>query len=107
IQCLRLQGTQIIHQIQIDPQVICQVQYDYKQYHYRQHDVVPRLADYYDPSSWQCYKNVRRLGLITPFLGEYCSKRVDGASGVNSPPREKGTAYDWSCHSRDNSQDIS
>jgi hypothetical protein len=65
---------------------------------YNQSDVIDRLADYYDPSSWQCYKHEKRLGPITAYIGEYCTN-VKGYAGVITPPSD-GTAYGWSCRDR-------
>ncbi|HEY1349049.1 MAG TPA: TIR domain-containing protein [Ktedonobacteraceae bacterium] len=90
IQCIALQGTQITSQLPIDPQEACALQY-----HAVFEHGIARLANYYDPSSWQCYTHERDLGPITRYLPGYCSEQ-EHPLGINTPAAN-GTAYDWSC----------
>ncbi len=57
-------------------------------------DVLARLADYYDPSSWQCYVHEKELGNIaTPEnMNNFC--KLLGNKGVMQIGT---TAYDWQC----------
>lgn len=57
-------------------------------------DVMARLADYYDPSSWQCYVHEEKLGPIaTPEnMNNFCKFLKDkGAVQTGT------TAYNWQC----------
>jgi hypothetical protein len=57
-------------------------------------DVMARLADYYDPSSWQCYVHEKELGNIaTPEnMNNFCK-----LLGNKEVMQIGTTAYDWQC----------
>ncbi|MBO0789773.1 MAG: TIR domain-containing protein [Ktedonobacteraceae bacterium] len=70
----------------IDVKKACQRQY-------QQSDVIDRLANYYDPSSWQCYAHEEKLGSIISQLDSFCkSKNYEGVTDNTN-----GTAYMWNC----------
>lgn len=89
IQCIALRGIQIVDSLSIDTQSACGLQYPVTFKH-----GVARLANYYDPSSWQCYTHAQYIGPITMKLYAYCSQ--EGYSGSNTPLSGE-TAYDWFC----------
>jgi TIR domain len=93
IQCVHLNDTHVVQRLPIDPQKVCRWQYD-------QSTAIARLADYYDPASWQCYKQEARLGGITKYLDRYC--QFKGYTGIYL--NVKKTAYDWYCRDQDNQQ---
>jgi hypothetical protein len=87
MECVLLVGTDVIQHMPLDPQSACQWQY-------HQPDVIDRLADYYDPSSWQCYQHEKRLGPISADdLNAYCQYKHYTGVYPNG-----GTAYNWFCH---------
>ena len=92
IYCIFLRNTNITTGPLIDPQKACQSQYPAFDHG------VARLADYYDPSSWQCYTHEKLLGSITPYLDGFC--KHEGYAGSNTPS-STGTAYDWYCLGQD------
>ena len=57
-------------------------------------DVMTRLSDYYDPSSWQCYVHEKKLGNIATSenMNNFC--QFLGNIGV---VQIGITAYDWQC----------
>jgi hypothetical protein len=85
--CEPLSGKQNVKQI--DTQKACQEQYP------QHHDVIDRLADYYDPSSWQCYAPERELGMITTHLDAYCQSK--GYEGIYTA---YDNAYEWQCRDK-------
>jgi predicted outer membrane repeat protein len=86
INCDLLSGDQIIQSHPINTQKACQ-------WRYNQSDIIDRLADYNDPSSWQCYVHEKKLGGITDYLDSFCKyQRFEGVTNNTS-----GTAYDWKC----------
>ncbi len=67
------------------------------------HHIVDRLADYYDPSSLQCYKDVEMISIVNnkPFS-------VTNSDGLNNfcinkdyvklqDKKDRSTAYEWDC----------
>jgi hypothetical protein len=90
IQCIALKGPQITSLLPIDPQEACALQY-----HAAFEHGVARLANYLDPSSWQCYTHERDLGPITRYLPRYCSEQ-EHYLGSNIPAANS-TAYGWFC----------
>jgi hypothetical protein len=86
IQCVALSGDQVSKPVQMMPQTVCSWQYPGT-------GAIPRLADYYDPSSWQCYQHVRVLGTISSKFDNFC--KFQGYIGVNM--NLTGNAYDWKC----------
>jgi hypothetical protein len=88
--CELLSGEQVIQHTSINIQRACQWQY-------KQSDVVDRLADYYDPSSWQCYAHEKKLGGITNYLNGFCqSKHYTGVNSIHK------NAYEWQCLDKNN-----
>jgi hypothetical protein len=70
-------------------------QWEYPQY---KSDIVDRLANFYDPSSLQCYSHVTRLGDIAtiPILQAFCqSAGAAGGIGLDGT-----NAYSWKCKPR-------
>ncbi len=61
-------------------------------------DVIAQLADYYDPSSWQCYVHEQRLGGIVTYLNSYCYYKY--GTGLSSKIHEN--AYNWQCLDQNN-----
>lgn len=96
ILCEKLDNTKVTAHMSILPEKVCQAQYS----GYSLSDGIARLTDYYDPSSWQCYKHVTKLGGITKYLDTYCHN-VKGYAGATPLPAHP-TAYDWSCQGTDN-----
>jgi predicted outer membrane repeat protein len=86
--CEILSGKQIVQHI--NTQQACKWQY-------KQSDVIDRLADYYDPSSWQCYAHEKKLGSITNHLGDFCQH--EHYTGINST---HDNAYEWQCLDQNN-----
>ncbi len=85
----------------ISGQTICQSQYSAS---LGINTVIDRMANYYDPTSLQCYKNLKRLGPIGQgSFARYCSRQQQ-YTGLfdNSPYRQ--TAYDWLCQPKDASR---
>jgi predicted outer membrane repeat protein len=67
--------------------------------------IVDRLTNYFDPSSLQCYKNLKRLGPlenIAADLDAQCKKDPSN-EGLYDNPQERHTAYDWSCQPKNHS----
>ncbi len=63
------------------------------------HNVIDRFANYFDPSSLQCYRDVRFLGPIaTPqFIDTFC-KIHEHKVGLYDNAAYRKTAYDWKCN---------
>ncbi len=82
-------------------QAICQFQYEASP---GVNTVTDRMANYYDPTSLQCYKNLKSLGSIgqTGFTN-YCASRPQ-YTGLFDDPQDRTTAYDWLCQPKDASQ---
>jgi predicted outer membrane repeat protein len=59
-------------------------------------NVIDRVADFYDQTTLQCYRNVKPLGPVAKeeYAQRYCSSQ-SSSSGVEDNPRY--TAYDWRC----------
>ena len=87
--CDLLLGEHVVQHTPINIQRACQWQY-------RQSDVMYRLADYYNPSSWQCYAHEKELGGITNYLVGYCQSLGDEGS------KNSGNAYGWDCVNKNN-----
>jgi energy-coupling factor transporter ATP-binding protein EcfA2 len=90
IYCDLLSGEQVVQHTRVNTQQACQ-------WRYKQSDVIDRLADYYDPSSWQCYAHEKKLGPITNYLNAFCQSK--GYKGSNFP---RDNAYEWDCLDRNN-----
>jgi hypothetical protein len=75
--------------IPVDPLQIC------RQQHPGEHITIDRLADYFDPTSWQCYANAGRLGPIATVqeVDSFC--KFAGNLGIFN--NQRSTAYDWKC----------
>lgn len=63
-------------------------------------NIIDRLADYYDPSSWQCYQKVQPITLINGITNEsnvdsFC-KNHEQMKGIQQNNDGK-TAYNWDC----------
>ncbi len=71
---------------------LCQEQYP--QYN----NVIDRFADYFDPLSLQCYRDVKRLGpIITETnIKEFCLN-YEKERGLYNNAANRKTAYDWKC----------
>jgi hypothetical protein len=67
--------------------------------------IVDRLTNYFDPSSLQCYKNLKRLGPLGDNEADFDKqcKKDPGNEGLYHNPQERHTAYDWSCQPKDHS----
>jgi hypothetical protein len=61
--------------------------------------IVDRLTNYFDPSSLQCYKDLKRLGSLGDNEADFAAqcKKDPGSEGLYNNPQERHTAYDWSC----------
>ena len=61
--------------------------------------IVDRLTNYFDPSSLQCYKDLRQLGAIGKDAADFDAqcKKDPSNEGLYLNPKERHTAYDWSC----------
>ncbi len=61
--------------------------------------IVDRLTNYFDPSSLQCYKNLRLRGEIGKSAADFDAqcKKDSNNEGLYLNPEERHTAYDWSC----------
>jgi hypothetical protein len=71
----------------VDALQICQAQYD--------QITASRLANYFDPTSWQCYAHARYLGLIASTdIVNFCQSIPSNLRILNN---ERSTAYDWKC----------
>lgn len=67
--------------------------------------IVDRLTNYFDPSSLQCYKNLKRRGPLGNNEADFdaqCKKDLNN-EGLYHNPQERHTAYDWSCQPKDHS----
>jgi hypothetical protein len=66
--------------------------------------VIDRLADYEDPSSLQCYKNLKLLGSIgQDGFARYCASQSQ-YTGLFDNSQYRQTAYDWLCQPKDASK---
>jgi predicted outer membrane repeat protein len=65
--------------------------------------IVDRLTNYFDPSSLQCYKNLKLVGPIgnNPADFDAQCKKDPINEGLYDNQRERQTAYDWSCQPKD------
>ncbi|GHO99316.1 hypothetical protein KSF_093640 [Reticulibacter mediterranei] len=65
--------------------------------------IVDRLTNYFDPSSLQCYKNLKRLGPLGNNAADFDAqcKKDSINEGLYDNPLERHTAYDWSCQPKD------
>ena len=83
-------------------QTICQFQYLASP---GVNTVTDRMANYYDPTSLQCYKNLKRLGPIGQAgFTNYCASQPQQYTGLFNDPEDRQTAYDWLCQPKDASQ---
>ncbi len=82
-------------------QTICQAQYAANP---GVDTVIDRMAYYYDPSSLQCYKNLKRLGSIRQEgFAKYCASQPQ-YTGLFDNSKYRDTAYDWLCQPKDASK---
>jgi hypothetical protein len=67
--------------------------------------IVDRLTNYFDPSSLQCYKNLKRRGPLGNNEADFDAqcKKDPNNEGLYHNPQERHTAYDWSCQPKDHS----
>src|SRR5262249_51555685 len=62
-------------------------------------NMIDRMANHFDPTSLQCYNNLKLLGPIASDpkdCDDYC-KQVPQYTGVYENKSERTTAYDWLC----------
>jgi parallel beta-helix repeat protein len=61
--------------------------------------IIDRLTNYFDSSSLQCYKNLKLLGAIGKDAADFDAqcKKDPSNEGLYLNPKERSTAYDWSC----------
>ncbi len=83
-------------------QTICQYQYPTSP---GVNTVIDRIANYYDPTSLQCYKNLKLLGPIVGQTGfaRYCASQPQ-YTGLFDNFQYRTTAYDWLCQPKDQSK---
>jgi hypothetical protein len=66
--------------------------------------VIDRMANYDDPTSLQCYQNLKRLGPIgKDGFAQYCASQPQ-YTGLFDNPQGRQTAYDWLCQPKDDKQ---
>jgi hypothetical protein len=99
IRCVLLKSDHVqISAIAANPSVACQWQYQTS-------DIMSRLADYFDASSWQCYEHVGivgKVGEIASHFDAFCKSEHYVGAALNT--RNNPNAYDWQCVSTDKSQ---
>ena len=68
--------------------------------------IIDRMADYYDPTSLQCYKNLKLLGPIgeTGFKSYCINQPQSQYAGLFDNSQYRDTAYDWLCQPKDTSK---
>ncbi len=77
-------------------QEICQSQYLTTP----RNTVIDRMANYFDPTSLQCYKNLEHLGPIgQDDFDQYC--KIQSYMGLFDNAKYRETAYDWLCQPND------
>ena len=65
--------------------------------------ILDRIVNYHDPSTLQCYKNLRFLGPIGQNPNDFdavCKTDTQNA-GLYDNQSERTTAYDWHCQPKD------
>lgn len=66
--------------------------------------VIDRMANYFDPASLECYQNLQLLGSVRELgFQAYCISKSQYI-GLFDDPKERQTAYDWLCQSKDRSK---
>jgi hypothetical protein len=63
--------------------------------------IVDRLTNYFDPSSLQCYKNLKLWGTLGEADFDAQCKKDPINEGLYNRWQERQTAYDWSCQPKD------
>src|ERR1700737_255971 len=71
-------------------------------------NILARLSNHWDPSSWQCFQNEQELNAVTRSdLNNYCNTMVGGATAELQEGSSSPTAYDWKCEQNGNPLRIS